>query len=793
MSESNKRDPINQIPKLALVTSWFGQELKGGAEQQAWQIATRLNNKYAKVTVLTTCAKSFHANWSINHYRPGPSMEAGVPIKRFKVKQQKQQKQRKFAKIAKKLIYYPMETLLPGISPLNKTEEDVYLQENIHSPDLITYLQENQQHYDAFLFIPYLFPLSLHGVLAVKEKAILQPCLHDESYAYLHCVQAMIYDSAQIFFNSRGEQEIAYRLFGQSIARKSHIVGEGIEVTQTRLEASMDRVVEGDYVLYLGKRCTEKNTHLLITYFDQFVSNQDTSLKLVIAGSGTLPIMPQTKNVVDLGLVSENDKINLLKHCRALVNPSINESFSRIIFEAWFAKRPVIVHQHCLATYQALEDSQAAGFSFFDQATFHQALTALLDPQFDSHTVGEKGYTYAQQIANWDNVCAKYHTLLVQMQQRNHAIAQFNHTHPIVILAETVVKNDAVGNDVIAQIQYFRRLGSTCFLYAKTCSSEYRKYLPPSTQWAALLNNPQAIFIFHHSTYWEAALDIVEKAQGRLFLRYHNVTPPQYFAPYAKAYHTATSQGQALTANLIASKKFSYYLPNSPYSGEDLIQLGAPADAMTPLAPFHKIADFDALPLNPTLLKKLDNRCINLLFVGRTAPNKGHHHLIHIVDAYVKRYGPAIKLHIVGSIDSNLSTYLNQLKTLIWEKQLEQQIEFHQMISFNDLHTYFKACDVFLMMSEHEGFCVPILEAQYHRLPILALDKSASADTAGPQQLVRKNPDYSFFACAIALIAGNPDIRRFLTDQGFANYQKYQKHHLGSQLLDLVMDQAPDG
>ena len=81
-------------------------------------------------------------------------------------------------------------------------------------------------------------------------------------------------------------------------------------------------------------------------------------------GVGGLPENIDKSYIIDLGLVSEDEKYNLISNCKAMINPSENESFSRIIYEAWFALKPVIVNKKCLATYLALKESSNSGWAF---------------------------------------------------------------------------------------------------------------------------------------------------------------------------------------------------------------------------------------------------------------------------------------------------------------------------------------------------------------------------------------------------------------------------------------------
>ncbi len=772
--------------KVAIVIPWFGRDLKGGAEKHTFQVVTNLLLKGVDATILTTCSKSFHESWSHNHYKSGDSTEDNIPIKRFPVTKQRRHK---FDKSVKRLLSVEKDLLKIGVSPVTKKDEKIYIEENINSPKLLQYIDEHKNNYDVFVFIPYLFPMSILGVNLVKDKAAMIPCLHDECYAYLQSVRHSINQASKLCFNSKGEYILAKTLYGPSIKKKSLVTGGGIEIDLAKFDQPLDPIIEGKYLLYLGKRCKEKNTHTLIKDVEKYISQTGSDLKLVLAGPADLPIKPTTKQVIDLGLVSEEDKYKLLKHCTALVNPSINESLSRIIFEAWGAKKPVIVHQKCLATYEALKDSGFSGFAYNTHQDFLKILKQL--DQGDTsllHKMGVKGYHYMQEVTDWGKISDRFIQQFNEIKKETTVVRSLVDKINILFLAETIVINDAVGNDVIEQLTYFEELGFSCSLYAQTSSPELDRYAISKTEVRQRLQNPDTVTIFHHSTNWGEILDLILKSNCTLFFRYHNVTPPEFFAPYHKGYHRATTEGRELTSALVKSKKFNHYLACSSYNASELMELGVSEEEITVLSPFHRIPDFANASINPVLKRQLDNGCIQVLFVGRTAPNKGHKHLIHVIHEYVKHYGDNIQLNIVGSIDIQLDLYQKELSQLISKLKLEDNVIFRHMSSFTDLNTYYKFCDAFLLMSEHEGFCVPILEAQYHRLPLIALDRCAVKNTAGKNQMVISKLDYKTFACALRTITSEQEVVDYLAENGFQNYLRYEKNDLSKQLFNVVTE-----
>ena len=394
--------------KLAIVIPWFGRELKGGAEQQAWQIATRLAKRGHSIDVLTTCCRSHQDDWSSNHLPAGKSeMPEGFVIRRFAVDRRHRAA---FDAVCADLLRQPPDALKPGVSPVSDERARIFVDELIKSQALQAFLEEKRRAYDAFIFLPYLYGPIIHGVEAVGDRAILQPCLHDEAYAYLPQIADSFYQANWLFFNSEGEQELAERLFGPCISAKSHVIGEGVEVADGATLAGPARngasseSGNGRYLLYLGRKDDGKNIPLLLRAFARFRAvRPNSSLRLILAGAGEASV-PLPAQSVDSGLVSEKEKEELLRHCAALVQPSEKESFSRVMMEAWLYGKPVAVHRRCAAT--AIPVKAAKGGWLADSEDQWAGLFVELDRTAEPalRQLGENGRRYAAVAADWEVV-----------------------------------------------------------------------------------------------------------------------------------------------------------------------------------------------------------------------------------------------------------------------------------------------------------------------------------------------------------------------------------------------------
>jgi glycosyltransferase involved in cell wall biosynthesis len=407
--------------KLAIVTPWFGRDVTGGAEQHAWQLATLLAGRGHDIEVLTTCCRSHQDDWETNHLKPGVTpVSEGFTVRRFEVEPRDRIQ---FDQVAAHLLSLPPETLTPGTSPVTDEQGEIFVNELIRSQSLVDYVDVHRASYDWFLLLPYLYGPVLHSIFRLGQRAVLQPCLHNEAYAYLPQVRRAFQLAGKIFFNSEGEKALALQIFGPDLTRKSHVVGEGIELEPAPRDLGAIEAIPPEigkrFVLYLGRKAADKNVPLLSRSFLRFkLLRYNSSLKLVFAGPGRLETDIEDESVIDLGLVSEELKINLLERCLALCQPSKNESFSRVMMEAWLKGRPVAVHASCLATATAVERCGGGwlGETEDDWAKIFTEISRMSATELDA--LGKKGRDYALEIADWDKVIDRYEQILAVQTHR---------------------------------------------------------------------------------------------------------------------------------------------------------------------------------------------------------------------------------------------------------------------------------------------------------------------------------------------------------------------------------------
>ena len=708
--------------RVAIVTSWFGRDLKGGAEQLAWQVATRLAARGHDVEVLTTCCRSFLDDWSVNHLAPGESEEEGVLVRRFPVDRRRDGE---FAAANNFVLSIPRSSLLPGVSPFTCGTGDTFVYENIKSARLLRYLRRNKTSYHAFIFLPYLYGPILNGLPLVAERAWLQPCLHDEAYAYLPRVEELFRMARGILYNSDGEAQLARRLYGPGIAAREVVVGVGVESVGGGHRVDRVgplRMGRDRFILCLGRRDVHKNTLFLARAFAAFRRNHPgADLKLALAGPGEEKYSDAAAGVIDLGLVSEEEKEALLSHCLALFHPSENESYSRVIMEAWFHDRPVAAHRRCLAT--AIAVSRAGGGWLADgESEWVELLARVSDlPESELLALGRRGREYARRYAVWDRVIDRYEEVLGLTGEEKPRITVRTGLAAVHQLLPGFAFGDAISNQAMLIRDFLRGQGLRSTIFTETID-------PSMTREGELFNGGKKIrpdhgLIYHHSI-GSGLMPFLRGFKGPRCLVYHNITPPELVREHSPELAEQLQQGLDDLPEL--ARLFPVSAGVSRFNARELEEHGFQQPEIMPIC--VDPAKWNIPAATPVMFELQDGRT-NILFVGRVVANKCQHDLIRAF-GLLRRFDPSARLLLVGGYDER-EAYYQDLVRLIDELGLRGDVFFAGKVDDSYLHAYYRTAHLYWSMSEHEGFGVPFIEAMWFDIPVLAYRSSAVPETLG--------------------------------------------------------------
>lgn len=293
----------------------------------------------------------------------------------------------------------------------------------------------------------------------------------------------------------------------------------------------------------------------------------------------------------------------------------------------------------------------------------------------------------------------------------------------IVQILPVLAFGDAVGNDTRALKDALSEAGYETEIYAAVIDERLPQgTAQPFERLGKLTAND--IVIYHLSNGHRLNYEI-EKLGGKKVIIYHNITPERYFEKYNRDACANCVQGIKAAKRL--AKTADYAIAVSEYNKQDLIRLGFTCDieVLPILIPFE---DYEKKP-NAGVLRRYDDDYVNILFTGRIVPNKKQEDVIETFYYYKKYINPKSRLILAGSY-VDVGKYHEKLELFARKLGLADVI-FTGQIRFDEILAYYRLADVFLCMSEHEGFCVPLVEAMYFDVPIVARDTSAIGWTLG--------------------------------------------------------------
>ena len=390
--------------KILFVVQRYGLEVNGGSEAYCRQIAEKLSSIY-DVSVLTTCAEDY-VTWE-NKYQEGIEKINDITVIRKKVVEPRTQK--KFSK-ATDIINFDKENLLSGI--------EWQKAQGPYSLELLNYLSNHKEEYDVIIYMTYLYFTTYFGIQIAPEKSILIPTAHDEPPIYFGIFNSIFHLPRCILYLTNSEKNFVTKKFHNNYVN-SDIVGVGIDIEKDVENINLkDRFhIEDEYLIYLGRIDESKGCKNMIDYFLEYKAKYNNNLKLVLAGKTAMNI-PVNNDILNLGFVSEIEKINLLKNSKALILPSEFESLSLSTLEAMYFGIPVLVNGKC----DVLKDHailSKAGLYYMNKLEFIESLAYIDENPEMIKKMGENGVLYVEKNYRWDVVIEKYKNAIEKVRKIN--------------------------------------------------------------------------------------------------------------------------------------------------------------------------------------------------------------------------------------------------------------------------------------------------------------------------------------------------------------------------------------
>jgi glycosyltransferase involved in cell wall biosynthesis len=341
----------------------------------------------------------------------------------------------------------------------------------------------------------------------------------------------------------------------------------------------------------------------------------------------------------------------------------------------------------------------------------------------------------------------------------------------VAIVTPHMTNGDAVCNDVFGMYDVLKKRGLDTRIYAADWNMSDQSYrIWPVSKIKSFLKSLSDILIYHHSMGWRTGADLLNELKCRKVIKYHNVTPPEFFSGWSEEYEEVCREGRNQIAE-IAAIDCDIYISDSEYNMAELITAGAPVSKCFVVAPFNQVERLMSIEPDFEIVDRYRDGKTTLLMVGSLFPNKGYDSLLEAFATYYYYYNQASRLVIVGKKSESLQRYFDHLNELKDSFGLDGNVVFAGQVSDEALKSYYLMADLFVTASEHEGFCVPLIESMAMRLPIIAFGSTAIVETAATAGLIWDERNPNLFAESIHTLMSDESIRAGVGRQGRTRYE----------------------
>ena len=341
----------------------------------------------------------------------------------------------------------------------------------------------------------------------------------------------------------------------------------------------------------------------------------------------------------------------------------------------------------------------------------------------------------------------------------------------------TLGYGDAIGHEVLGIQRVLRAAGYESEVFVETADHRLE---PQTRDYRELVDfsHPDNLLL-HHFSLGSKASRTAYALPDRMALIYHNITPPEYFVGVHRTLARQTFRGRRELQAY--ADRCDLAMGDSEFNRQDLDALGFPRTAVLPVVP-----DFSHLDLEPNwfVARDFDDEWTNIIFVGRVIANKKIEDLICWFHAYHTIFNPRSRLLLVGA-QSGFERYLDSLHELVGRLGAAH-VHFVGHVSDEELVAFYDCADLFLCASEHEGFCVPIVEAFYTQVPVLAYAATAVPSTMDGAGVLFEDRNPLHVAALMDEIISNAQLQDLIVDGQLAAVDRLRAKDFAGTLLGFV-------
>jgi glycosyltransferase involved in cell wall biosynthesis len=344
----------------------------------------------------------------------------------------------------------------------------------------------------------------------------------------------------------------------------------------------------------------------------------------------------------------------------------------------------------------------------------------------------------------------------------------------------SLASRDAIGVHTRTLTHALREAGIDSTIYHGNCTPDME-----SVPLVELGRFTKDRWLLYQSSIGSPVYDILATRDEPKLVNYHNITPMELLAPWEPSVGYEVSLGRTQMARLAPESRLA--VADSAYNESELTDVGYRETAVVPL--LIDMTSTGEEP-DPEVLARLGEAKArggaDFLFVGKVSPHKAPHDLVKMLAVYRRLYDPHARLHLVGSPLGE--RYGPALAAFVAELGLQGAVSVTGSLTPGGLEAYYQSADVFVCASDHEGFCVPIVEAMAHGLPVVAYATTAIPETVGDAGILLPDKDPARFAVAVHRVVEDAALRALLLERAAARADFYDVTRSVARFVQLVSD-----
>ncbi len=349
----------------------------------------------------------------------------------------------------------------------------------------------------------------------------------------------------------------------------------------------------------------------------------------------------------------------------------------------------------------------------------------------------------------------------------------------------TISEGDAVSNECLAISALLTEKGVENRIAARY--NHLRRSLDVKKFEKAKKDIDEKDLILYHLSVGEDMNDWFSALPNPKVVIYHNITPAHFFRKYNSTLCLSAETGRKQLAAMAGS--VSAAITVSGYNASELEKMGFPNPSVIPiLIPFE---DYKQQP-DPGRMQELSDGKTNILFVGRIAPNKCQEDILSLFSEYRKKYDPDARLILAGSA-KGLEPYFEKIRKYVEKLNLTDHVILPGHTSFQEILAFYRSAHAFVIMSEHEGFCVPVVEAFFFGVPVMACDFGAIGETMGNAGVLLDHKDPAKAAAVLNEMVHNEAWRAEEKARMKEELVRFEENKVKERIWEVLLPLLQDG